>query len=286
MSGVFTIGKQATLYASPFFLTGIRITTGGLYFLVYQYLTDHKKFYLKKSWIPLLICYSICVFIMDSFRLIGLKYIASSHGALIATTAPFFAAFFSWIVFKESLNIKKLFALLLGFAGVVPLLLSYNNSIEFSFKEIASYTLILFSTMAFVIGGISSKLLSQKGMPFFMLVGSVMTGGGILGFIASLFSESWYPFPVSHYEQAVKIIIYLIITQSLIAYPLYNYLLTVYPITLVAFAQLIVPFFTAILGTIMFNETVGYQFIISFVVLSFSLTLFYYEVKEGLIKNN
>jgi len=120
-----------------------------------------------------------------------------------------------------------------------------------------------------------------------MLVGSVMTGGGILGFIASLFFESWYPVPVTNFIHAARIIVYLVITQSLIAYPLYNYLLTIYPITLVACAQLIVPFFTALLSTVMFNEPIGSQFIISFMVLSLSLTLFYYEeLKEGLIKNN
>ena len=285
-TGVFMIGKQITLYADPFFLTGVRIIAGGLYFLAYQFFSNRQNFIIRRSWLPLLIGYSICVFILDSFRLVGLKYIPSPHAALIATTAPFIAAILSWIAFKEKINLRKACALILGFVGVMPLLIprvSFSDT-QFTYPFFA-YGMVFLSTAAFVVGGIFAKTLLKRGMPFFMLVGTAMTGGGLLGFGTLLLYEPWYPVPISDFSKVIAPMVYLIITHSLIAYPLYNYLISIYPITFVSFTQLILPFLTALLGVIISGEKIGFEFLTSSIILTISLTLFYSEeLREGLIK--
>ncbi|MCF7900051.1 DMT family transporter [Candidatus Babeliales bacterium] len=289
MAGVYTFGKQTMLYGSPFFLTGIRITFGGLCFLGYQYYKERSKFYIKKEWVPLIAFYSAGILIMDSCRMFGLKYIPSSNAAIIATTAPFIAAFFSWWQFNEKMTKKKIIALIVGFLGVMPLLFKHlrlpHESLHY---VIISYCAIFISTIGFIMCGMMSKILIQKkGAPFFMIVGTVMTGGGTLALIASAFCEPWNPVPITNFHAILPLLVYLIATHSLIAYPLYSYLVQKYPITLVAFAQLTTPFFTALLSYFFMNETISWPFFISLAILSGSLALFYHEEKEeGLIKDN
>lgn len=289
MAGVYTFGKQVTLYAQPFFLTGIRITTGGICFLLYQFLFDRKNFFIKKEWIPLLAGYSLAVFVMDNFRLLGLQNIPSSNAAIIATTSPFIAAVLCYWWFNEKFTTTKIVALFCGVTGVFPLLIRHLSKPEASLKiMLFSYGAVFISTIALVFGGIFSKtLIQEKKAPFFMTVGTVMTGGGILGFIVSFCFDTWNPLPVTHMVPAFKLIAFLIATHSFIAYPLYNYLVQRYPVTLVAFAQLSTPFFTAILSWLFFDEAIGWPFFISLFVLSCAFSLFYYEeLRQGLIKKN
>lgn len=279
MAGVYTFGKQVLLYASPFFLTGVRITFGGLCFLGYQFLVNRKQFYIKKNCYILLICFAISIFLMDSFRLLSLQYIPSAHGAIIATSAPFIAAVLSWWWFKEQFNIKKVSALIIGVLGVFPLLLSHISLSENGLlSTIVAYSMMFISTCAFVVCGLLSKTIIQKrGMPFFMTIGTVMTSGGLLGFLFSFLFEQWTPIPVVEMLPALKLIFFLIATHSLIAYPLYNYLVQKYHITFVAFAQLTVPLFTAFFSKIFFKQVIGAPFLISLVTLSVAFAVFYHE---------
>ena len=289
MAGVYTFGKQVTAYASPFFLTGIRITFGGLCFLGYQFFKDRNNFLIKKEWIPGLATYGFFVFIMDSCRMLALQHIPSSNAAIIATTAPFIAAVMCWWKFNEKITSKKIWALVVGVAGVMPLLVTHLTAPHDSVLHIVlSYAGILASTFGFVIAGMVAKILiNQKGAPFFMVVGTVMTMGGTIGFIMSALFEEWAPMPVSDWHAALPLIVYLIITHSLLAYPLYSYLSQKYPITLIAFAQLTTPFFTAILSYFFFDEPITLLFFISLAILTGALLLFYHEEKEeGLIEDN
>jgi drug/metabolite transporter (DMT)-like permease len=289
MAGVYTFGKFAALHASPFFLTGIRITFGGLIFLGYQFIKDRSNFIIKKEWIPLLSLYSVGIVVMDSCRLIGLKHIPASNAVIIATTAPFIAAFFSWWQFDEKMTKKKITALMIGFLGVMPLLIKHLTVPSDSLYYITlSYLAIFASTIGFVMCGMISKILVQeREAPFFMMVGTVMTGGGLLALCASFIFEPWNPVPITNITSLMPPLAYLIITHSLIAYPLYSYLVQKYPLTLVAFAQLTTPFFTAILSYFFFKETISWPFLISLIILTTALFLFYHEEKEeGLIEEN
>jgi drug/metabolite transporter (DMT)-like permease len=287
MAGVYTFGKQVLLYAAPLFLTGIRILPAGLCFLGYQYFFNKEHFYIKKEHAPYIFGYSIIIFLMDALRLKALSLIISSNTAFVATLSPFIAAFFSWYFFKERFSNFKIVALFMGVVGVFPLLITNFKTPTADISAlIVGYGSILISTVCFVLAGVLSKtLISKKQCPFFMVVGLGMLGAGTFATVLSLLTETWNPLPIFELWPAVKLISYLFITHSLIAYPLYNYLMQIYPITLVAFAQLTVPFFTAFLSFVFLGETVEPVFFVSLFILTTSLWLFYkQELKEGLIK--
>jgi len=280
MAGVFTFGKQVICYASPLFLTGIRIAPGGIIFLSYLYFFHRKDFIVKRSYLPLMAGYAIAVFCMDALRLLALQYIPASNAALISCTAPFIAAFFSWCFMNERFDKVKIIALIIGVAGMIPLLVEHVQA----HNDLALNTIIICylgafaSTLGTVLCGIISKtLIEKKGCPFFLCLGSGMLGGGLLGFISSLLFETWNPLPVSDLWPALQLISFLFATHTLIAYPLYGYLILKYSVTLVAFGQLSVPFIAAILGYIFYSQPIGVTFFISLLILSGSFWLFYKE---------
>jgi len=289
IAGVMILGKQLVLYGSPSFLAAIRLIPAGFIFLGidkirYKYL-KLPSFRGRDAFLTLL--YAINILFVDITRLKGLSYIPSSNAALMTMIAPFLAVILSWKFFGEHITRKKIGALCLGVAGVAPLIISHVNATSGPASEaIVGYCLVVLSTLGIIMSGIFAKHLVQvRGYQLFTITGLVMIGGGLLGLINSLVTEVWNPIPLTEPTVALPIIGVLFIFHSLIAFPLYGFLVQKYPITLVSFTQCIMPFLTALMGWYYAGETISVTFFISFIILAVSLYLFYHEeLKEGLIK--
>ncbi len=285
---VMIVGKQVGMYSTPWFLVAIRLMPAGVIFLCVDYFKNKKlRLPTLKSWDSLLIVlYSFNILFVDFTRLKGLSYIPSSNAALISMTAPFFAVFFSWKFFGEHVTAKKIGALILGVCGVMPLIVSHMQLGHQSITDIIlGYGFILLATVGIIVSGIFAKhLIAQKGYQLFTITGLVMLGGGFLGLISSLTFDQWTPVPLSNFSVTIPLILFLFFSHSLVAFPLYTYLVQKYPITLVSFAQCIMPFLTAIMGWFLVGEVISLMFFLSFCILILSLYIFYQEeLKEGLI---
>ena len=112
-----------SLYAAgfgPLEVAQTRITTGlilvGLYILIFN--RSQFKIKLKDIWcflgtgIVSLLLFSTCYFS-------ALNYTSLAVAAILLYTAPFFVMLMSLLLFKEKMNGKKVFALLLAFTGCV-----------------------------------------------------------------------------------------------------------------------------------------------------------------------
>ena len=112
-----------SLYAAgfgPLEVAQTRITTGlllvGLYILLFN--RSQFKVKLKDIWcflgtgIVSLLLFSTCYFS-------ALNYTSLAVAAILLYTAPFFVMLMSLVLFKEKMNGKKVFALLLAFTGCV-----------------------------------------------------------------------------------------------------------------------------------------------------------------------
>ncbi len=290
MAGVFTFGKQAVLNSSPFFLTAVRYIPAGLIFMAGTYFFARKKFYLSSRLLPAIAGVTFFFFLMDSFRLIALRTIPSSHGALVNSLSPFIAALFANLVFKERFTLKKLIALCIGFFGVLPLILQNLLLTPVTLTcspltQLGGYATLLVSSLSAVVGSFFLKqLVDREKYPIFMSIGIPLFLGGVLALICSLVLEPWNPIPVTNMSVALPLIAVLLVTHNLIAQPLFGYLVKKYPVTLVTFATLITPLATAVLGRCLYGQEIGYVFIFSLITLLASFYLFYHEEqKEGLI---
>lgn len=112
-----------SLYAAgfgPLEVAQTRITTGFIFVGLYILLFNRSQFKVKVKdiWcflgtgIVSLLLFSTCYFS-------ALNYTSLAVAAILLYTAPFFVMLFSLFLFKEKLNGKKIFALLLAFTGCV-----------------------------------------------------------------------------------------------------------------------------------------------------------------------
>ena len=127
------------LYAAgfgPLEVAQTRITTGlifvGLYILLFN--RSQFKVKLKDIWCFLgtgilsLLLFCTCYFS-------ALNYTSLAVAAILLYTAPFFVMLLSLVLFKEKMNSKKVFALILAFAGCV-LVSGIGGDTAFSWKGI------------------------------------------------------------------------------------------------------------------------------------------------------
>lgn len=288
MAGVFTVGKEVVLYAYPFFLTALRLPTAGLVFILFARFWQKHALRMTLSILLLLLAYGVAIVSMDSGRFFALQTLPAANTALITSLAPFVAALLSYLFLGEHMTMRKLIILGVGFIGMLPLFLARANTAVGAMSSsdlLFAYGSAFFSMLGFVLSGLFIKILKNKHkFPMFMSIGWGMLFGGIMGFACSFLFDPWNPLPFINAAKAWPIIIYLFFTHNLLAYPMYGYLLEHYPLTLIAFAQLLTPLFTAILRLLLFGESISLPFMISFSILGGALYLFYKEEeKEGLI---
>jgi drug/metabolite transporter (DMT)-like permease len=287
MAGLFTFGKQALLYGSPFFLTAIRYIPSGLMFLAGAYYINKKEFVYRPACIPLFSSIAFFYFTMDALRLVGLQHIPSCHAALISALSPLVAALIAYWFFKEKFPFKKIAALCLGFLGVLPLIIDSvcHTSINCSVLHlIGGYIAMFISVLSAVVATFIFKKLIVHYSVFFIL-GITLFSGGVMSLLISLFSENWNPIPLENIAIVAPFLLFIFITHNLIAQPLYGYLVKKYPVTLITFATLITPVTSAVLGYFLYGQAIGFIFVFSLVTLIGAFFLFYHEEKkEGLIR--
>ena len=128
-----------SLYAAgfgPLEVAQTRITTGLVFVSLYILLFNRSLFKVKLRdiWcflgtgIVSLLLFSTCYFS-------ALNYTSLAVAAILLYTAPFFVMLLSLLLFKEKMNGKKVFALLLAFAGCV-LVSGVGGDTAFSWKGI------------------------------------------------------------------------------------------------------------------------------------------------------
>lgn len=288
-SASFIFGKMVLLYSAPFFLTGVRMVVAGILILAYQFVYDRKSIYVSKKvlW-PLCVLVIFNIYATNILEFWGLQYLTAAKACFLYNFSPFIAALFSYYMFKEKMTWLKMVALISGFLGFIPLLLTSSTSedivggISFlSWPEIA----LLMAATATVYGWVGMKQLVRIGYSPITANGISMIGGGILSFATSFIFEQWNPMPVSSWPEFIIWMIPLTLVSNIICYNLYGFLLKKYTATLMTFVGFSSPFFTAIMGWIFLGETVSWQFFLSATLVFGSLYLYYFEeLKQGYIE--
>jgi drug/metabolite transporter (DMT)-like permease len=278
----FVLGKLLLSYTTPLFLTGARMTIGGLILLSYLFFYAHEHFKFKRKhiyWYVQMIFFGI--YITYSLRFWALNYMPAAKTNFIYNLSPFLSALFSYIVFSEKLSMKKWLGLAVGLVGLLPVLLSTSNLEqqvgEFSFlswPELAVILSVATHTYSWII---MRKLVKEKSYSPMMVNGLSMTCGGILALITSLFIDGFAPITPGHIGYFFGILGMIILLSNIICYNLYGWLLKRYTATFLSFSGFLSPIFTALYGWIILGEVVTWHFYISCIIVFVGLYLFYQE---------
>lgn len=307
-ASTFTIGKLALAYTAPILFIGMRMLIGGLLLLSYVYVVDRKAFNIERAGITRLCKISFfqyyAAFILE---FIGLANMSSAKVSLFWNLSPFVTALLAYGFYGESLSKKKILGLIIGFLGLLPMLLPSNldQNISGFFLSVSLPELILLAAVfCACYGWILIKQAQDSGYKTLFINGFAMSTAGIAAFLTSLIIEGTpyvapptsclsYKMPFlcslfgSHGAGIALFIAYsllLIIISNIICFNLYGYLLRIYSATFVSFAGFVTPLFAAFFGHILLGEEIGIYFFSSLLIVCFGLLLFFLEELRGIRK--
>lgn len=284
----FTLGKITLQYAQPFFTIGLRMMISGIGLMSYIYLKrridcypvlNDAKYYAQVA--------IFGIFVPYCSRAWALQYMSTTKMALFFNFMPFFTAFFAYFINKERLTLVKLLGLIIGFVGMIPILLN-NTSVEQSF---GSFAFVSFPECITIIAVASfsynylvmQTLIKERGCAPILANGISMLWGGILAFNLSLFTE--YPFLKGSPLMFLGCLSLLILISNILCAHLQATLLKYYSSTFLAFANFLSPLWAAFYGWVLLGESITWHFIASLSLVSIGLGIYYYDEfrKKGLI---
>lgn len=282
LAATFTLAKITLAYAKPFFLVGTRMIVSGLLLLGYEYVKHSAwpKIAPQDWWlfIKTALFHIYLTFILDFW---SLQYMSSTKSALIYSLSPFVAALLSYYLLHERLSRRKKLSIILGFIGVLPVVLT-SSDVALDITGVGIPDLVLLCGMAsgtyawFLITDLVSK-----GYPLIFINGIAMLLGGIASLVTSFLYEGFWSPPVTHVWPFIGWTLSLIIASNIIFYNLYGYLLRSYSITFLSFAGFLSPLFTGLFGWLFLCERLGYPYVLSLVIIILSLWLFYTAQEES-----
>ncbi len=166
----------------------------------------------------------------------------------------------NFIFYKEKVKPIILLALLIGFAGVATILLSFSKEIEGSGNFLFGVLITLLSVFTWTSGTLVSTKNKLKINPY-EGIGWQMLFGGMMLYISSMLFEQQVAIATIPLK-AWAYFLYLTAIGSIFCFVCYLYALKSLPISLVSIYVYINPIVALGLGFLMINETVTPQIVI------------------------
>lgn len=284
----FTIGKLLLFYAAPFFIIGTRMMIGGSCLLLYMYVRHRVACYPRKADLWLYAQTTIFgIYIFYSVRAWGMQYVTATKAALLCNLLPFFTALFSYIHLKEKLTFAHLLGLIVGFCGMIPLLIA-NSSYEelvggvsfLSWPELAIVCAVAALSWSIII---TQKLVKHRQCPPPLVNGCSMLIGGMMAFSSSILVEDrWIR---GDWKTLIALCLVQILISNIICVNLHAHLLRHYSATFMSFASFLSPLCTIIYGYFLLGETVTWHFFVSFVMVLSGLFIYHFsEIKKQILQ--
>jgi drug/metabolite transporter (DMT)-like permease len=291
-SSSFSIGKIALDISSPLFLTACRMLLAGCLILGYLAWKNRSAFKItSKQLFSITILALFSIYLTNVFEFWGLNQMSAAKTCFFYSLSPFFSALFSYLHFKEKMNLRKWLGMAIGFVGFIPVLAAQKGSEELlssltfiSWPELA----VIAASMCSGYGWILLRLyLKDHSIPLLMINGSSMVIGGFFALIHSLCVDIWSPIPVasSNVAHFVKECALMVFIFNIFCYNLYGFLLQRFTATFMSFMGLLFPIFASVNSWLFLNEPFSPTILFSTAIVSAGLWLFYSaELKQGYIR--
>jgi len=289
LASTFTLAKILVNYIQPVYLAGYRAIAGGILLLLMQLIWDRKHFFIKWRFVSSLFQIAFfSIFLSYALEYWSFQYINSIKATLFYTLSTFITPIYAFFFFGQRMTRRKWLGLCIGLAGVLPTLLASSPSEEtmkafgtFSWPELA----LLCGVAAYCYGWVHIKKLMLQQYPPFMINGVALLWGGIMALGAAHLTETWQP--ITEPMAFLGWFWLLVILGNVFAANLYAVLFKYYTISLVAFSTLTIPLFAAVYSYFLLGETMTKEMMLSMVIISVGLYIFYQEeLKQGYIHNH
>lgn len=282
LAGTFILSKLLLTYIPPLQLAGMRCVGAGILslFLATFYKRESRARIIISKKILFLLFNTLFfgIFITYFLEFWALQYVSTTKVTLLYNISPFIMVGYSYIFFAEGMTLKKWIGLLIGMAGIIPILISPSPAEEtslvwrhISWQELALVVAMVCEGFSWVC---SRKLIREYQYSVFMLNGITLLLGGFLLEIAGLCVE---PMPSLHQPLSVFVLSASLIIVALISNNWLTSLFRTLSLSIISFSGLLLPIFTSILGYLFLGETITKDMILSFFIIAVGLYIFYNE---------
>lgn len=233
--------------ASTILFAGIRFTLAGiLTILIYSIARKHFLYPKKANFDKIVIISCFQTVIQYIFFYIGLANTTGVKGTVASGSNAFFAILIASLVFKqEKLTVKKIFACVIGFAGVILVNL---NGLDFSMNFFGD-CFVIFSAISYAVSSVLMKRFSKYEDPV-VLSGYQFAIGGIFMVAVGAIAGGHV---IIESMAAVGVLVYLALLSA-VAYALWGVLLKYNPVSRVTIFSFMIPVFGVILSKLMLSE--------------------------------
>lgn len=276
-STIEIVGKLIGDGINPFAITAWRFILGGLVLLPFGLRQAHSdKIRLTYSSILQISALGILNVVCSMLLLqLAIYYGKASLAAIIVSMNPLFVSIFGWLIINEKLTRYNVISLLIGFFGLVAILISepFKSDVEYSNVTLG----ILFALLASVTFGlytILSKKYIQKYGNFTTNSIAFLSGGVTLSTINILIGKPML-FSLGFVE--ITSLLYLGFLISGFAYVLYFESMRVLTASVASRYFFLKPAIAVFLASIVLKERVEFLQIIGIILVMLSLSRSFFE---------
>jgi drug/metabolite transporter (DMT)-like permease len=273
------MSKQLLSYTSPTVLTAIRMLASGVLLLGINYfrkatsLNLSPRFWLYNGQII------VAIFLKYQLRNWSLAYMPASKMSFFLNITPFVVALFAYVAFKDKLTNKQWLGLVIGFLGMVPLIITTSSGeqnlgefLYLSWPELAIFGAACVEAYSMIMTRI---LIREHKQSVVLSNGIRMLGAGFLAL--TVIGTTGIPFEVHDVGQFAFWMTSLVLLSNVICHNFRLHLYKYYSVTFLAFTDFISPLFTAFYSWMFLNEKIGWHYALSAVIVICGLYLFYQD---------
>lgn len=253
----------------PGLFGGLRFLTAGLLFLAYLKWRGHA-FPRRRELLDMAIVGITLLAISNGLVIWAEQWVPSSIAALLVATLPFWMAGFEAVLpAGESLTLRKVIGIVIGFSGIVIL---FSPEIRTSFDRtyLKGILAMLFAPLCWAAGSVYSKSRPAKSHPLMGASVEMIVAGGVLLLVGGLFGE-WNRLSLN--VEGLAATAYLIVFGSIVGYGSFIYALAKLPATKVAMYAYVNPVIAVLLGWLILNERMDWSVILATAVVLLGVVL-------------
>lgn len=280
LAGGITINKYVLEYFTPVWFVAFRMACAGLVLLIYNarsWDVETKKRLRQDIWLIILI--AICTtFIPTWLKAFGLKYMSAAKTTLLGSIDPFITALYAYMIFSEKLTWRKTLGVLLGWVGVLIMILAPTSQEErwllwgsLSWPELAAITSTAIARLGW---SLAQRLLKQERYLPTQINALVMSISSLCAVSTAIVSSQ----PVFSKEPEgygmISLFAITVIGASVVGYGMYANCLKLYSPTLVSLAGFLVPILVAVFAWGFLGEAITPSLLMASVALFAGLVLF------------
>jgi drug/metabolite transporter (DMT)-like permease len=278
------ISKVLLESVSPLLLTAIRMGIGGLILILYEKWWHNRSLGIEKKHLWILAQIIVLgIFGSYALRYYALQYLPAGKTSFLLNFSPIIASIYAYIMFNERMTRRQWIGLLLGFFGMIPMLMTSSKEeaflSEFAFISLPELILIFSAALYTYAMILVQKLVRDYQCSPAVINGITMGLGGILSLMVSCTTEN---ITFSKFDsQFYLLLFFLIFTSNIVCHTLQVVLLKKYSATFLSFSGFLSPLFSVFYGWSFLHETVTWHFYLSALVVIGGLYLFYQDEKAS-----